>query len=191
MFLLNPKNRVILLCLIASLFVLYFGVSKSIPQFRDVISLTKDIETSNQEYLRYEDMQQEQTEKAKAQETKNENLIVNVFKSQYPGTPVESASVDFVNEVINMVEESGNDIITISYETNKISEKNKKELPSQIQVVILKMNLDSSYESLQRFMQEYYTNKYLCSIHSMDIVPIPEDKERLSVDIVLWLYVEG
>lgn len=185
------KNKSILLCIVAIVVILFFGIYNSVPNIKNIISVSKDIGAANQELLRYEEMQRELNEKQRSNKNKNVKLPVKVFKSEYPGAPVESASVDFVNEIITLIEETGNDIITIAYETNKITEAEKKLLPNQIQVVILKMNLDATYDTLKKFMEAYYTYENLASIYSLDIIPLPEDKSRLNVDIVLWLYVES
>jgi len=189
-FLISQKNLISVVILIVTFVAAGIAFMQIIkPKIDEAFQLKSDIETNQ---TRYDGLKQQK--KAKELEEKK-NLVkfdkvpVVIYKSSNPGLPVESSSIDFVSKVVQMMEQTNNTILDISYKIDPLSENDKISIPSTISVVQLSMTLNGTYLSLQDFIHTLYDYDYLATIKTIKVVPLKENKNILEINMVLWLYV--
>ena len=189
-YLLSKKNisSLVILALII-LGAVLFSTNFIKPKIDEAIQLNSDIETNR---TRFDGLKQQK--KAKELEEKKslvkfDKVPVVIYKSSNPGLPVESSSIDFVSKVVQMIEQTNNTILDVSYKIDPLSENDKISIPSTISVVQLSMTINGTYLSLQDFVHTLYDYDYLATIKTIKVVPLKENKNMLEINMVLWLYV--
>ena len=189
-YLLSQKNLpslCILIVAVALPFVTYMYFLK--PKIDDFIQLGSSIETNKTRYEGLEKQKKARALEEKKSLIKTSDIPVVIYKSPNPGLPVESASLDFVSKVVQMIEQTDNTILDISYKIDPLSDADKISIPSTISVIQLAMTLNGSYLSLQDFIHTLYSYDYLATIKSIKVVPLKENKNILEINMDLWLYV--
>ena len=184
----NYQSLVILFLIIISIWYVFTNYIN--PRVEDLSRINSDIETNKERYEGLVSRKQAKDKEEKRSKVKIEKVNVKLFQPQKAGLPLESASIDFVTTVISMLEKTENSIMDISYKTNPLSETEKTEIPSTISVVQLVMKLNGSYTSLQDFVFELYDYDYLATIKSLKVKPLKENKNKVEISMVLWLYIK-
>jgi len=189
-FLKNPKNMPTLVgLLLVIVAVAAIGYYLIYPKVTGIQSLMSEKQT-NQERL--DDLQKKKKAQEIAQKEEKEKIEkvpVIVYKSKIPDLPVENAATDYVSTVINMIEQTENDILDISYSTDAITASEKSSVPANVTVVQLVMTLNGTYASIQNFIFNLYSSEYISTIKSIKMTPLQENKNVLETSIIIWLYV--
>lgn len=189
-FLFNKKNYTTVIMLVVAIFgVIYFSTIYTVPKFQEWQSELSDIEIKQNEYDNLLAQKQRKDLEAKRNTTRFEKVPVKIYKSQKAGLPIESSSIDFVTDILKMIEKTHNSIIDISYQIDSISDSEKKAIPENISVVQLVMTINGTYTSFLDFVNTLYNYEYLATIKAMKSVPIKENKNILETELTIWLYI--
>ena len=154
-----------------------------------VMTAKDDIETSKTTLEGLLEQKRAKEIDAKKNKIKIDKVPVKLFRSEREGLPVESASIDFVTNIITMLDKTHNKIMDISYKIDPLSEADKISMPSTVSVVQLVMTLNSSYTDFNNFINVLYDYDYLATIKTIRVTPLKENKNILSIDVVIWLYI--
>jgi len=189
-FLFNKKNYTTVVMLAVAIFaVIYFSMQYTVPKFQEWQSELGDIEAKQVEYDNLLAKKQHRELEAKRNITRYEKVPVKIYKSEKAGLPIESSSIDFVTNILKMLETTHNSIIDISYQIDNISDSEKKAIPENISVVQLIMTINGTYTSFLDFVNTLYNYEYLATIKAIKSVPIKENKNILETELIIWLYI--
>ena len=189
-FLFNKKNYTTVIMLVVVLFaVVYFSTLYTVPKFQEWQSELSDIDTKQNEYQNLLSQKQRKDLEAKRNSTRVEKVPVKIYKSKKAGLPVESSSIEFVTDILKMIEKTHNSIIDISYQIDTISDSEKKAIPENTSVVQLVMTINGTYPSFLDFVNTLYNYEYLTTIKAIKSVPVRENKNILETELIIWLYI--
>ncbi len=189
-YLFSGKNLHAIMILLVIILLTFLGITNFIkPQWEKVNQLRSDLLTNKERYEGLLSRKKAKDIEEKKSLVKFDKVPTKIYTSNNPGLPIESASIDFVSTVINMLEKTNNTILDISYKVDPLSETDKMSMPSTLSVVQLVMTLNGTYTSFQDFVYTLYGYDYLATIKSIKVVPLKENKNMLEINIVLWLYV--
>jgi hypothetical protein len=185
-------NKDIILYFLVGLLILVYGLSLVIPEFTKIGNTISQINQSEIKTKELEIKKQQKDQQLTIQQLQQQNLKapVRVFKSIYPDMTIENSSVELVDKIVKMMQETENNITEISYTTDTIDPAIKAKLPTNFHVLSLKLTLDSSYLSLQNFFKKMYAWEYLYNINTLTLKPSAESKGKLTGNMDLWLYIE-
>jgi len=159
------------------------------PKFEEFSRIKSDIATNKTRFEGLVSRKEAKDKEEKRSLVKIDKVPVKIYRSARSGLPVESASIDFVTKIIEMLEQTDNIILDISYKIDPLSGTEKLTMPSTISVVQLVMTLNGTYTSLQDFIYTLYGYDYLATIKTFKAVPLKENKNMIEINLVLWLYV--
>ena len=189
-YLFSGKNLHAIMILLVIILLTFLGITNFIkPQWEKVNQLRSDLLTNKERYEGLLSRKKAKDIEEKKSLVKFDKVPTKIYTSNNPGLPIESASIDFVSTVINMLEKTNNTILNISYKVDPLSETDKMSMPSTLSVVQLVMTLNGTYTSFQDFVYTLYGYDYLATIKSIKVLPLKENKNMLEINIVLWLYV--
>ncbi len=189
-FLFSRKNLpTIVLFLVAIFVAVKFSVTILVPKYQSLVSLKSEIAKKKTEYENLQKKKEMKDKEAKRELVKFEKVPVKIYKSATPGLPVESASIDFVSTILQMLERTDNTVLDISYKIDVLSDAEKNAIPSGVSVVQLIMSLNGTYTSFMDFVSMLYDYDYLATIKSLKMTPLKENKNVLQTNVVVWLYV--
>jgi len=189
-YLLSGKNvqsiMIFLLIILAGIYALNTFL---MPKWTDVTRIKSDIDINKTKYEGLISQKKAREREEKRSLVKFDKVPVKIYKSPKIGLPVESASIDFVTKIIEMLEKTDNTILDISYKIDPLNETEKLTMPSTVSVVQLVMTLNGTYLSFQDFVYSLYGYDYLATLKSIKVTPLKENKNMVEFNVVLWLYV--
>lgn len=190
-FLFNKKNYTTVLMFVIAIFaVFFFSGQYTIPKYQEWQNEIADIEAKQQEFDTLKQQKEAREREARKNSMKIEEVPVKIYKSEQAGLPIESTSVEFVSNILKMLESTHNSILDISYQIDALLDTDKNTVPSNVSVVQLVMTLNGTYSSFMDFIATLYNYDYLTSIKSIRALPLKENKNILEMNVVIWLYVE-
>ena len=131
----------------------------------------------------------------KKEEEKNRNKVVvkdvdvKIYKPKYQGLSVEASAIDFVTNLITTLEKTDNEILDLSYNSNTESVASES-VPVGVKTIRFYLEMNSTYTSYYRLMNELFSLPYLVSIKSIKMEPFKENKNKLHVDMIIYFYVK-
>ena len=190
-YLFSSKNYLSIVIIMVIFLSIFYSYTKFIsPKIEELSRIKSDIETNKERYEGLLSRKQAQERDLKKNKVVAQKVDVELFKPEKAGLPLESSSIDFVTTVIEMLSKTNNDIIDISYKIDPLNESEKASLPSTVSVVQLVMTLNGSYTSFQDFVSAIYDYDYLATIKTVKIEPLKENKNKVEIKVVLWLYIK-
>lgn len=172
------------------LFILFYGYGKVSPEFSRLMENNKQVADLK---IQVEDLKKQQ-ESAVAEEQRRQTEMAqqkadaNIYKSPYNGVNLETASVNLVDELLQKLEKTGNNVVEISYNSAPPSTTQTPTvgMPSEL---TLNISLNSSYEAFRGFLREIVLWQYLTAIKEINIDPVDESANRLAISFSIVLYV--
>ncbi|OGI00413.1 MAG: hypothetical protein A2104_03860 [Candidatus Melainabacteria bacterium GWF2_32_7] len=165
------------------LLLIVFGLVKFVgPEINKINDYKKKIKETESKLIAYrnkvesESLQQQNI-------SKNIAVPVIIYSSPYPGLDTENASVELVDQIIEMIRITQNRIVEISFSIKPA------DSASPANILSLNMSLNSSYTNFQNFLHKIYTWKYLAAIKDITISPEQGDPNNLTAKIVVDLYI--
>ena len=174
---------VLLLC------VLIFGL----PKFA-FSNISKVINNTNKFFQKKEiteNMQKKLVFKQQQTSVKQLDISIKIYKTPYKGIKLETAAADLVNKIIFLIRNNGeNRILNIDYEEKPLVDN--AGIDSKIYSALsLKIEIESTYESIQYILNEIYLMDYLIKIKKISLTPTEESgNEAVEADIILDLFIK-
>ena len=136
----------------------------------------------------------QQEKKAKEQEKKLHTVVikdvdVEIYKPKYRGLSIEASAIDFVTNLITMLEKTDNEILDLAYNSD-LAATATEPIPSGVRTIRFYIEMNSSYTSYYRLLNELFSLPYLVSVKTVSLEPLKENKNILHVDMVVYLYVK-
>lgn len=189
-YLLSARNIQSIMILVIIILGVVYSINTFLkPKWDEVIRINNDISTNKDRYEGLVSRKKAKDLEEKKSLVKFDKVPVKIYRSKKAGLPIESASIDFVTKIIDMLSQTDNDILDISYKIDPLSETEKLTMPSTVSVVQLDMTLNGTYTSFQDFVYTLYGYDYLATIKAIKVIPLKENKNILEINVVLWLYV--
>ena len=189
-FLLDPRCSKFILLLIVVIagiaFAWYQYVVPEIQTWREgSVALKNNIEQKKQ-------LTQE-LENRKLKKELNKVVIkdvdVKIYQPKYSGLSIEASAIDFVTNLITILEKTDNEILDLSY-NSKTPAVSTEPIPAGVKTVRFYLEMNSTYTSYYRLMNELFSLPYLVSIKTVKMEPFLENKNKLHVDMIVYLYVK-
>ncbi|MFA6989555.1 MAG: hypothetical protein WC197_05755 [Candidatus Gastranaerophilaceae bacterium] len=172
------------------LLILVYGLSLVIPKFAKVGESVQQINQSKIQMKEFEYQKQQKDQQASLIQQQSIKTPVSVFKSIYSDMTIENSSVELIDQIVKMMQETGNNITEISYTTDTIDPVAKAKLPENFHVLTLNLMIDSTYMSLENFFRKMYSWKYLYNINILKLKSSENNKRKLDCNMEIWLYIE-
>jgi len=169
--------------------ILFFGIKQFV--IPSINSLNENLTKVNQKKNELKEYKiKEQFEASpEAQKTK-QNLPIKIYRAPYSDMDIESASVELVQEIINIIKNTGNNRIDkVDFSTAELKD-NSGNNSSDFGILNLSLTIEGNFEELQKTLNEIYLMKYLVVIKKIDCTPIDTiNYDTLKTDLILDLYV--
>ena len=117
------------------------------------------------------------------------DVDVVIYKPKYQGLSIEASAIDFVTNLITIFEKTDNEILDLSYNSN-IESVPSESVPVGVKTIRFYLEMNSTYTSYYRLMNELFSLPYLVSVKSMKMEPLKENKNKLHVDMIIYFYVK-
>ena len=186
----SGKNYMAVLILVITIVLAVYMCNTHIATLiRETNDLRNNIEMNEETLHNYEERKKAEDLNKKRNTVKNDKVPVKIYKSPNPGLPIESASIDLVTDVVNLLDKTGNNIMDISYQVDPLSDLDRISIPSTVSIVQLVIKLNGTYTSFQDFVFELYGSENLTTLKAIQVTPLKENKNKLEINMVLWLYI--
>ena len=175
---------------IVLLLILFFGIKQFL--IADVSKLGTNFTTFSQ---KKQELDQYIERDKVAQQVKPKNfeqkLPINIYVSPYPGMDIESASVEFVEEIIQIIKKTGNQRINqVDFSTLDLTD-NSGTSSDSYGILRLNLAIEGTYKSIRDLLNEIYLMKYLVRIKSVEILPLQgSNNETTEGKLTLDLYIK-
>jgi len=169
--------------------ILFFGVKQFvIPSINSLNENLTKVNQKKNELKEYKIKEQFQSS-PEAQKTK-QNLPIKIYRAPYTGMDIESASVELVQEIINIIKQTGNNNIDkVDFTTEQLKD-NSGTNSNDFGILSLNLTIEGPFDALLKTLNEIYLMKYLVSIRKIDCAPVDTiNYDNIKTDIVLDLYV--
>lgn len=177
---------------VALVMVLGFGYGYFIiPQIdqinqkkQQLVSLQTNVQTLQQQLAAATQAAAPQPQAAES----GDKAPVEVYVSPYAGVDVETAAVDLVDQLVQIIRTTKNKVVEVSF-TSSPPEASQASVATG--VLTLNITLTGSYVSLQNLLNTVYSWKYLSQLKDFTISPAsPDDPENLNAKFTIDLYVK-
>ena len=181
------KNAILFSILL--LCVLLFGLPKFV--FSDTSKVINNTNKLFQKKEITENMQKKFLLKQEQTSVKQFDFPIKIYETPYKGIELENAAADLVNRVIFIIRNNGeNRILSIDFKKNPLVDN--EGIDSKIYSALsLKIEIESTYESIQYILNEIYLMDYLIKIKKISLTPTEESgNEAVEADIILDLFIK-
>ena len=181
------KNAILFSILL--LCVLLFGLPKFV--FSDTLKVINNTNKLFQKKEITENMQKKFLLKQEQTSVKQFDFPIKIYETPYKGIELENAAADLVNRVIFIIRNNGeNRILSIDFKKNPLVDN--EGIDSKIYSALsLKIEIESTYESIQYILNEIYLMDYLIKIKKISLTPTEESgNEAVEADIILDLFIK-
>ena len=117
------------------------------------------------------------------------DVDVKIYQPKYKGLSLEASAIDFVTNLITMLEKTDNEILDLSYNSTQ-STVSTEPIPSGVKTIRFYIEMNSTYTSYYRLLNELFSLPYLVSVKTVKMEPFLENKNNLHVDMIVHLYVK-
>ncbi len=118
-------------------------------------------------------------------------LPVKIYKPPYQSAQLENASAGLINQIINIIKQSGpNKILSLEFEKKPVQDRYNVTSKNH-SLLRIKLELESSYEVIQTILNEIYLINYLIKIDTVSLSSLKKyNYKRVQAYIVLDLFVD-
>lgn len=117
------------------------------------------------------------------------DVDVKIYQPKYRGLSIEASAIDFVTNLITTLEKTENEILDLSYNSNTESVASET-VPDGVKTIRFYLEMNSTYTSYYRLINDLFSLPYLVSVKTMKMEPFKENKNKLHVDMIIYLYVK-
>jgi hypothetical protein len=179
-------NRAIIMTVIL-LAVLFIGLTRFIvPGFTGV---TQNIQIVMEKKKTVDGLQKsikDEEAKIRAGISKRKRLPVLIYETPYKNFELEIASSEMVSQIIGIINSYGNNKITALDFDKKELKDNIGVVSKQHSILVLKIEMESSYENLQKILNDLYGMDYLVMINTVTLISL-EDGSHKRVKVYMEL----
>lgn len=169
--------------------IIIFGLTKFVlPNFFSMIDTIRVVSEKKEEAKSMQDRLSLRQQKVVV---KKAELPIKIYETPYKGLDLENAAVDLVNQVIAIIKADGRSTITsIDFAPKELIDSSGMS-SKEHEVLNVKIQLDSSYESVQYILNQIYLMDYLIKIQNVTIEGEEESNfETVKANIDLDLLVK-
>jgi hypothetical protein len=133
---------------------------------------------------------QKKLEKRQEKQVVEKKLPVLVYKTVYKGLELENAAEQFVEKIIEIIKNDGNNkILELKFE-KKPAEDDFGVKSNDHEILNLKLVVESTFKSTQDFLNDIYLLNYLVVLKNVLLIPV-KGNERVNVYIELDLLINN
>lgn len=186
------KDAIIFLVLLLA--ILFFCISKFIaPNVSEVFTKSKQLfeKNSSVSSMKKEIKIQQELQKKKHSTKTKEEVPVKIYKAPFKDIELESAAASLVNNIILIIKASGpNKIIAINFEKKPLKDNMGIESKKH-SILSMKLEMESSYDTIQSILNEIYLMDYLVRIQTVSLNAMQKyNYKRVESFIILDLFVD-
>lgn len=117
------------------------------------------------------------------------NLHIDIYRAPFRGMDAESASADFVEEIIKIIKRSGNNRINnINFSSAQIKD-DKNKVAKGYALLTLNLSINGPYNAVQKMLNEIYLMKYLVAIKNIESSP-SNNYDIVNTNLTLDIYIK-
>ena len=193
-FLLGPKclKYILLTVLAIALCIMWWCYPSPINIVDKITTWKNGFDTIQKNEQQIKDLKDEIQRKEKERNMNKvvvKDVDVKIYQPKYQGLSIEASAIDFVTNLITTLEKTDNEILDLSYNSN-VESVPSESVPSGVKTIRFYLEMNSTYTSYYRLMNELFSLPYLVSIKSIKMEPFKENKNKLHVDMIIYFYVK-
>jgi len=106
--------------------------------------------------------------------SKRKKIPVVIYETPYKNFELEIASSEIISRIIDIINSHGNNRITaLDFEKKELKDNNGMA-SKQHSVLTLKIEMESSYDGIQKILNDIYLMEYLVQINTVTLVSLEE-----------------
>lgn len=167
-------NRAIVMTVIL-VGVLFFGFTRFVmPGFSDVSQRFNLVLEKKKTVTEIQKKLVEEEAKIREGFNKRKKIPVVIYETPYKNFELEIASSEIISRIIDIINNRGNNrITTLDFEKKELKDNNGV-VSKQHSVLTLKIEMESSYDSIQKILNDIYLMEYLVQINTITLVSLEE-----------------